>query len=81
MRVVLREEMPNLAQQGDYLKGVCIFCNEDGFSYSLVKEIFYCFGCQTGGDLIAFICKLRECSPITVVHYLENKYLLADEKK
>ena len=42
----------------DY-KGICPFHDEKtpSFTVSVQKQIFYCFGCQTGGNVISFVQK------------------------
>ena len=42
----------------DY-KGLCPFHDEKtpSFTVSVQKQIFYCFGCQTGGNVISFVQK------------------------
>lgn len=42
----------------DY-KGLCPFHDEKtpSFTVSLQKQMFYCFGCQTGGNVISFVQK------------------------
>ena len=40
------------------LKGLCPFHNEDtpSFHEDMVRNVFYCFGCQEGGDVFN-LCK------------------------
>ncbi len=47
------------------------------FSVSPHKEIFYCFGCHVGGDVISFIAKAEHCSPIEAAQHLIDRYQLA----
>ena len=55
-----------LEGKGSYLKGKCILPRGDNhefadhelsFTVSPIKQIFYCFGCHRGGDLIAFVAQ------------------------
>lgn len=65
-----------LKKAGLYFKGVCPFHHEKtaSFTVSPHKEIFYCFGCHTGGDAIAFIEKAEKCSPLEAAHHLVEQY-------
>jgi len=67
-----------LKPAGNYLKGTCPLHHEKtaSFTVSPHKGIFYCFGCHAGGDVISFISKVENCSPIESVHYLADKYQL-----
>ncbi len=46
-----------LRPSGARLKGLCPFHQEKTPSFSVdpTNQLFYCFGCQTGGDLFAFV--------------------------
>ncbi|MCD8498822.1 MAG: DNA primase [Clostridiales bacterium] len=46
------------------LFGLCPFHNEDtpSFSVSPSKQIFYCFGCHKGGNVITFIREIEKCT-------------------
>ena len=46
------------------LKGLCPFHAEKTPSFTVdpVKKMFYCFGCQTGGDVFAFLMLSKNCS-------------------
>jgi len=48
-----------LERRGEEYWGCCPFHNEDSASFSIKNkngcEVFYCFGCGKGGDIIAFI--------------------------
>ncbi len=61
---------------GQYWKGCCPFHSEKtpSFTVSPDKNIFYCFGCHAGGDVIAFIAKIENMSPIEAVHHLAENY-------
>ncbi|MGB8367592.1 MAG: CHC2 zinc finger domain-containing protein, partial [Candidatus Babeliales bacterium] len=59
-------EYTTLKPAGLYWKGCCPFHNEKtaSFTVSPHKEIFYCFGCHVGGDVISFIAKIEQCSQL-----------------
>ncbi len=66
-----------LEKIGDsYLKGKCPFedTNDRSFTISIPKQIFYCFGCHKGGDIISFLTFLhKEMTPIKAVETLEKQ--------
>jgi len=71
-------EYATLKKAGLYWKGQCPFHNEKtaSFTVSPHKEIFYCFGCHVGGDVISFIEKVENCSPIEAANHLIDRYKL-----
>jgi len=70
------QEYTNLKKAGLYWKGTCPFHHEKtaSFTVSPHKGIFYCFGCHSGGDVITFIAKIENCSPLEAVQHLANRY-------
>ena len=58
----------------DY-KGLCPFHDEKtpSFTVSEQKQIFYCFGCQTGGDAISFVQKQEGKSFNETVEWLAGR--------
>ena len=46
-----------LERKGKYYFGLCPFHNEKAgsFSVSPSKQMYYCFGCGAGGDVISFL--------------------------
>ncbi len=66
----------SLKKIGYYWKGQCPFHDEKtaSFTVSPHKEIFYCFGCQMGGDVISFVAKIENCSQFQAVKQLADKY-------
>lgn len=69
-------EYTSLKRAGNYWKGQCPFHNEKtaSFTVSPHKEIFYCFGCHAGGDVIAFISKIENFSQIEAARHLAKTY-------
>jgi len=69
-------EYTNLKKIGNYWKGHCPFHNEKtaSFTVSPHKEIFYCFGCHTGGDVITFIAKMESCTPVEAINHIAERY-------
>lgn len=69
-------EYATLKKAGLYYKGQCPFHSEKtaSFTVSPHKEIFYCFGCHVGGDVIAFIAKIEQCSQTDAAKHLIDRY-------
>jgi len=69
-------EYTSLKKAGTYWKGHCPFHNERtaSFTVSPSKEIFYCFGCHSGGDVITFIAKIEGCSQLESAKHLAERY-------
>ncbi|MBY0109680.1 MAG: DNA primase [Candidatus Babeliaceae bacterium] len=72
------QEYTTLKRAGNYWKGQCPFHHERtaSFTVSPHKEIFYCFGCHSGGDVVAFITKVERCSPLEAVKHLADRYAI-----
>lgn len=70
------QEYTALKKAGIYWKGHCPFHHEKtaSFTVSPHKEIFYCFGCNMGGDVITFIGKLENCTPMEAAKHLIDRY-------
>lgn len=69
-------EYASLKKAGNYWKGHCPFHSEKtaSFTVSPHKEIFYCFGCHAGGDLITFITQIEQCTPLEAARHLAERY-------
>ena len=69
-------EYVSLKKAGLYFKGHCPFHHEKtaSFTVSPHKEIFYCFGCHEGGDVITFISKVEHCTPFEAIKHLADRY-------
>lgn len=61
---VIREYVPSLKKAGRSYKACCPFHKEKTPSFHVDedKQLFYCFGCQTGGDVFAFVMKIENIS-------------------
>lgn len=72
---VVREYV-TLKPAGVYLKGSCPFHSERtaSFTVSPHKEIFYCFGCHTTGDVIGFIAQIEHCSQLEAAKLLADRF-------
>lgn len=71
-------EYTTLKRAGVYWKGHCPFHHEKTASFTVTphRDIFYCFGCGFGGDVIAFIARAEGCSQFEAVRYLADRYAL-----
>ena len=60
------------------LKGLCPFHNEDtpSFHVDMVRNVFYCFGCQEGGDVFNFVQKTRGIGFIQAVTELAMNWVV-----
>jgi len=65
-----------LKKAGKNYAGLCPFHSEKtpSFTVSPDKQIFYCFGCGTGGNLISFLMKKDRISFPEAVRILAKKY-------
>jgi len=59
--VQLISEFVPLKKTGANYRGLCPFHseNEPSFTVSEAKQIFYCFGCGTGGNVFTFLMKFE----------------------
>lgn len=78
-RVDIREivgETVALRRQGNRLVGLCPFHPEKTPSFSIAPErgLFYCFGCQAGGDVFDFIMRRDSLTFPEVVRNLAERY-------
>jgi hypothetical protein len=64
---------------GDRHKGLCPFHNESSPSFSVDKNLYYCFGCGEGGDAIRFIERTQSLSFGAAVRLLAQRYNLTDD--
>jgi len=71
-------EYTKLKKAGTYWKAHCPFHHEKtaSFTVSPHREIFYCFGCHMGGDLISFIAKVENCTQLEAAQHLVERYQL-----
>jgi len=60
---------------GANMFGLCPFHSEDtpSFSVSKTKQIYYCFGCHKGGNVLHFIMEVEKCSFLDAVKLLAEK--------
>lgn len=77
------QEYTTLKRIGLYWKAPCPFHHERtaSFTVSPHREIFYCFGCQAGGDVIVFVQKIENCTALEAVHFLAERYRITLPKE
>ena len=65
----------NLKKKGANYFGLCPFHNEKSpsFSVSPGKQMYYCFGCGAGGNVITFIMEYENYSFVEAVKYLADR--------
>lgn len=61
--VAIVSRYTSLRRSGRQLKGLCPFHSESHPSFCVdpVKKIYYCHGCQAGGDIFKFIMRAAHC--------------------
>ncbi len=66
----------HLRRSGNRHVGLCPFHKEKtpSFQVDADNQLYYCFGCQTGGDVLSFVMKHGNLSFVDAVDYLANKY-------
>ena len=71
---IISEYMP-IKQSGSNYKGLCPFHGEKtpSFHISGSKQIYKCFGCGEGGDVINFVMKMENLDFIDAVKLLASK--------
>ena len=71
---LVRQYVPHLKKAGKTWKACCPFHKEKtpSFTVSDEKGLYYCFGCQSGGDIFDFMMKIENLS------FTEAKQKLAD---
>jgi DNA primase len=64
-----------LRKSGRGLVGLCPFHSEKtpSFNVSVENQMFYCFGCETGGDVITFIEKIEKLDYIESLSFLAKQ--------
>ncbi len=65
----------NLKKSGKSYSGLCPFHKEKTPSFSVdpAKQLYHCFGCSEGGDVISFIEKMENLDFLESVEFIANK--------
>ncbi|WP_085938803.1 DNA primase [Desulfosporosinus youngiae] len=69
-------EYVSLQRKGKNYLGLCPFHSEKTPSFTVTpeKQIFYCFGCNTGGNVFSFLMKRENWSFVESVQNLASRY-------
>jgi len=61
---LVKDYVPSVKRSGTSYKACCPFHQEKtpSFTVSTDKGLYYCFGCQTGGDIFDFLMKIENLS-------------------
>lgn len=73
--VSLINEYTTLSKRGQSYLGLCPFHHEKtpSFSVSEDKQLYYCFGCGAGGNIITFLMNKENMSFIEAIRYLADR--------
>ena len=88
----VRQYVPHLKKAGKTWKACCPFHKEKtpSFTVSSEKGLYYCFGCQSGGDIFDFLMKaenlsfneaVRKLADLAGVEYKPTRGFSAEEQK
>ncbi|MFY9488566.1 MAG: DNA primase, partial [Solirubrobacterales bacterium] len=66
----------DLRRAGTQYTGLCPFHEErtPSFSVNPTEKLYYCFGCQEGGDSISFVQKLESLDFAASIEWLADRY-------
>ncbi|MDD4708290.1 MAG: DNA primase [Firmicutes bacterium] len=73
--VEIASEYMTLTRSGDRCLGLCPFHREDtpSFNISADKQLYHCFGCGAGGNVITFIMNIENLSFLDAVKMLADR--------
>jgi len=73
----------HLRRSGNRHIGLCPFHQEKtpSFQVDAENQLYYCFGCQSGGDVLSFVTKHRNLTFVDAVKYLADQYNIALPQK
>lgn len=83
LSVIERYSDVSLNKRGKDFRGLCPFHQEKtpSFTVNPEKGLFYCFGCGTGGDAVAFVSQLNGLKPIEAARVIANDFGLAVDNR
>lgn len=64
---------------GDRHKGLCPFHNESTPSFTVDNNLYFCFGCQEGGDVFRFVERTQDLSFGAALRQLADRYGIPQE--
>lgn len=73
--VSIISEYMTLTKKGNSYVGLCPFHNEKtpSFTVSQEKQLYYCFGCGNGGNIITFLMQKDNMNFVEAVRYLAER--------
>ena len=73
----------DLQRRGDRYWALCPFHDEKAPSFSCApgKNIWYCFECNKGGNLLTFIKEINDCDDVQAIQILEEHAREQEKKK
>jgi DNA primase len=73
--VAIIGEYVDLKKSGNSYKGLCPFHNEKTPSFTVdeKKQLFHCFGCGAGGDVVSFIMQKEGLDYVSAMKFLADK--------
>ena len=76
---VASEHIGGIKKVGRGWSGLCPFHSEKSPSFSINPELglYYCFGCQAGGDIVRFVQEVRHLDFVEAIEWLAAKYSIA----
>lgn len=81
--VSIISEYTTLTKKGASYTGLCPFHSEKtpSFSVSEEKQLYYCFGCGAGGNVITFVMQKENMTFVEALKYLaEREHIKLDEE-
>lgn len=83
LTVIRRYAGIELEQRGRDFRGLCPFHQERSPSFTVTpgKNMFYCFGCGTGGDAVAFVSQLHGLKPIEAAKLIAQDFGLTVDNR
>lgn len=65
-----------LKRSGNRYSGLCPFHQEKtpSFHVDAQNQLYYCFGCGSGGDVLSFVMKQQNINFSEAIHYLAERY-------
>ena len=81
--IEVASEYMTLVKSGDRYRGLCPFHREDtpSFNISADKQLYHCFGCGAGGNVITFIMNIENLSFLDAVKMLADRCRLPIPEK
>src|SRR4051794_24334779 len=66
----------DLRRAGSQFTGLCPFHEErtPSFSVNPIEKLYYCFGCQKGGDSISFVQEVEALDFAGSIEWLADRY-------